>query len=310
MGTWSVDAFGSDEACDWAQSLAGSEDLSAVEAAIAAYDGTHEAAAAVRVLAAIETLARLRGHFGCRNAYTRRVDDWVLLTRLTPPDALVRRALNALDRILGNDSELRELWRETPDAQAWSDSVRALRSRLLTPPLALESAATEPSGDQVAGLIRRAEALQFAVPNLAPSAPIGALYNAVAAADALCDVASVRKTIARAWQPLEHLEKASIAWDLAVREAKTWALEGALDEALAGLEAWRCASTAAGPGQFDIRAAGVCVSGRDLDRARTSRGAVGLGAVGARDPGDTRRGSEHLETEAGGRFHPGHPRLP
>ncbi len=279
MGTWSTDAFGNDQACDWAQSLAETEDLSAVEAALAALDAYAkrrvDAGAAVHALAAIEVIARLRGHAGYRNAYTQLLDEWVLRTRLTPPDPLVQRASTVLERILGDDSELKALWFETADGPAWSESVQALRSRLLAPPVPLAPDPPDraaPAGDdRVARLTQGISAIHFAVPDLPRGAQVGALYSAVAAADALCDLHRVRETIARAWLPLAQLEKVSVAWDLAVREAKTWALEGQLEEALAGLEAWRGSAAAAGAGQFDIRAAGVCVSGGDLDRARQLR---------------------------------------
>ncbi|GAA5180274.1 hypothetical protein GCM10025771_24390 [Niveibacterium umoris] len=270
MGTWSTDAFGNDEACDWVYDLVVTEDLSAIEAAIDAVERGPDASAAVEALAAIETIARLRGHPGARSAYTERLDDWVLRTRLMPPEALMQRALAAIAHILGEDSELKELWDETPDAQAWIESVRALQSRLLAPPAPLE-AAPEAHGDHIAALIRRAGTIRFAVPDVAPESPVGALYNAVMAADALSDAARVREIIGWIWQPVAQLGKPGIAWDLAVREAKTWANEGLLDEALAGLEAWRGAAVVAGPGQFEIRAAGLCVNGRDLDRARALR---------------------------------------
>ena len=48
---------------------------------------------ACNFLAACEVLARLRGHPGYQNAFTKKVDQWVAAHALTPSRALLTRAL-------------------------------------------------------------------------------------------------------------------------------------------------------------------------------------------------------------------------
>lgn len=136
MGTWSVDAFGNDDAADWAFELEESEDLAPIEQAIAtvleAGDEYIEAPDAAVALAAIEALARLMGKPGERTAYTENVDKWVASADVEPSADLVDQALAAIARILGDNSELRELWEESEDFDAWIASVSELRDRLGT----------------------------------------------------------------------------------------------------------------------------------------------------------------------------------
>lgn len=133
MGTWSVDAFGNDDAADWAFELADSTDLSLVEAAIdgvLAESDYLDAPEAAIALAAIEVLARLNGQWGDRNPYTAPADAWVAQINMQPAPELLVRAHAAIDRILGADSEMVELWQGSDDYEAWLALVQDLRSRL------------------------------------------------------------------------------------------------------------------------------------------------------------------------------------
>lgn len=133
MGTWGELAFDNDTANDWAYGLDDADDLSLVEAAL---DEVEEVGleyldqdVACCALAACEVLARLRGNPGHRNAYTKKVDDWVARHPIAPPEPLLGRAIAAIDRILGADSELPALWEE-PAGGPWHDAVLDLRRRL------------------------------------------------------------------------------------------------------------------------------------------------------------------------------------
>lgn len=133
MGTWSVDAFGNDAAADWALELAESDDLSLVEAAIdgaLAESDYLDAPDAAIALAAIEVIARLNGNWGDRNAYTEPLDAWVAQANVQLEPELLERARAAIDRILGADSEMLELWQDSDNYQAWLESVTDLRSRV------------------------------------------------------------------------------------------------------------------------------------------------------------------------------------
>jgi hypothetical protein len=134
MGTWSVEPFGNDDAVDWAYELEGAEDLSpieeAIEAVLATGDQYVEAPEASVALAAIEVLARLRGAPGEKNSYTETVDNWVAHTPVKPSVELLDRAQAAIARILADNSELKELWQESDEYDAWQASMDSLRTRV------------------------------------------------------------------------------------------------------------------------------------------------------------------------------------
>jgi len=133
VGAWGERAFDNDEANDWAAGLADVHDLSLVELTFSELEGMSgahvNAHVACNALAACEVLARLQGNFGYRNAYTQDVDEWVAAHPIPLSTALLRRAHAVIDRILGGDSELRELW-EAGDGDAWRQTVEDLRRRV------------------------------------------------------------------------------------------------------------------------------------------------------------------------------------
>jgi hypothetical protein len=133
VGAWGELAFDNDDANDWAYGLDEVDDLSLVESAFAelerAGSGFLEQGVACNALAACEVLARLRGRPGYANAYTQKVDKWVAAHRIETPSTLVDRGVAAIDQVLGDNSELRELWEET-DPAPWRLAVADLRRRL------------------------------------------------------------------------------------------------------------------------------------------------------------------------------------
>jgi hypothetical protein len=132
MGAWGVLAYDNDDANDWAYELEAVNDLSLIESALAAVeaaDGYLDASEACNALAACEVLARLRGNSGYQNAYTEKVDLWVQQHPLQPSAELLARASSVMDRILADDSELREIWEES-DATEWLASMADLRARM------------------------------------------------------------------------------------------------------------------------------------------------------------------------------------
>lgn len=133
MGAWGTGIFDNDTACDWAHELEGQRDLRVIERTLDAVldgDDAPDADIGEEALAAAEALARLQGHWGVRNSYTERMDAWVEAAGLTPPAALVDKAHAAIDRILGTDSELAELWGESDEFDGWKAAVAELRGRL------------------------------------------------------------------------------------------------------------------------------------------------------------------------------------
>lgn len=134
MGTWGVDGFGNDDAADWAWTLDDSSDLAIVEATLVAADvdaGEYlEAPAAATAVAAAEAVARLRGAGGQQSPYSESVDKWVVRVGRPPAPQVVTLAVRVLDRVAGPNSELRELWEESDEYEAWSAALRELRGRL------------------------------------------------------------------------------------------------------------------------------------------------------------------------------------
>ena len=132
MGAWGVLGFDSDDAIDWAYGLDNVSDLSLVESAFDEVDAAAdylEAPIGCNALAACEVLARLLGKPGYQNSFTEKVDRWVLKHPAKPPAKLLTRASSTIDRILGDNSELRQLFEEG-DASEWLEAVEDLRVRL------------------------------------------------------------------------------------------------------------------------------------------------------------------------------------
>ena len=132
MGAWGVLAFDNDHANDWADGLDDVTDLSLVQstfAEVSEADGYLEAPTASEALAACEVLARLLGHPGYQNSYTEKVDEWVRQHPAVPSSTMLARATAVIDRVLGDNSELRELWEEGDSAE-WLSAVEDLRGRL------------------------------------------------------------------------------------------------------------------------------------------------------------------------------------
>lgn len=134
MGAWDTGIFDNDTACDWACGLKDAHDRALIERTLDAVldvgDDYLEAPEAEEALAAAETLARLLGRGGVRNAYTEAVDAWVAAHPGRPSPELLDKARRAVARILGADSELRELWEDSDDADAWRQAVEDLQARL------------------------------------------------------------------------------------------------------------------------------------------------------------------------------------
>jgi hypothetical protein len=134
MGSWSVESFGNDTACDWGYELEKVKDLSLVEAtvqkALDMGENYLESSDAEEAIAAADVIARLMGNPGVRDAYTETVDKWVENHPLKPSQDLVARARRSIERILKEPSELLELWQEGDEIEAWKTSVENLKSRL------------------------------------------------------------------------------------------------------------------------------------------------------------------------------------
>lgn len=133
MGAWGVSAFENDDGCDFVYELEEVDDFSVVESAIDTVneaDGYLEAPDAGAALAACEVIAMANGRGGVKNPSTEIVDAWIARHKLKPSAQLVQRAKGAITRVLGEESELRELWDESDHAKEWRKAVEDLRARL------------------------------------------------------------------------------------------------------------------------------------------------------------------------------------
>jgi len=134
MGTWSHEPFGNDAAIDWAYELEDTHDFLLIEQAIQrVLDCGPEyldADLAVEAVAAAETIAKALGRGTQSDAYTKEVDAWLKSISAVPTSSLRSKAHEALSRILGPHSELKELWEESEDAESWESSVRLLQSAI------------------------------------------------------------------------------------------------------------------------------------------------------------------------------------
>lgn len=134
MATWAVDAFGNDFALDWAEDLQELKNMDAVEDtlnnALDNADAMLEAPFAAEALVAIEVVARIQGHWGERTEESAGVDAWVEQRPQKPRPDLAAKAHLVIERVLSEQSELRQLWAESDDYEAWRASVLELKSRV------------------------------------------------------------------------------------------------------------------------------------------------------------------------------------
>jgi hypothetical protein len=133
MGAWAEYTFGNDTACDWAGEFRENPSLAQVEDAIDAVLAEEEyldSDEACCCLAACEVIARLKGNWGLRNPYSEKIDNWVLGNPQVIPESLVARANSAIDRILGPESELPQLWDDGGRNENWHKAVEDLRDRI------------------------------------------------------------------------------------------------------------------------------------------------------------------------------------
>ena len=65
-----------------------------------------------------------------RDCLPKELAEWVSNAQPVDVEPLRTKALKALDAVLSEDSELRELWEESEDFEAWKSDVEGLRSLL------------------------------------------------------------------------------------------------------------------------------------------------------------------------------------
>ncbi|MEU8923013.1 DUF4259 domain-containing protein [Kitasatospora sp. NPDC048545] len=131
MGTWDIGHFDNDTAADFAGALDDAESAERKSILRSALLGAARAGeyldfdeGAESVAAAALVAAQCPGGAAVESAYGPGAE--------IPPPAVELRglAVEALDRVVAEESELAELWDETEEGPAWRRGVRALRDVL------------------------------------------------------------------------------------------------------------------------------------------------------------------------------------
>ena len=134
MGTWSHESFGNDTANDWAYELEDATDFAVIEAAlqVALDEGDEylDADLAMEAIAAVEVIAKRLGKGTQSNVYTEKVDQWLETISEQPSDDLLSLAKRVLERIVADDSELKELWLESDEYELWLGNIQQLKDAL------------------------------------------------------------------------------------------------------------------------------------------------------------------------------------
>lgn len=130
MGAWGYGNFENDDAMDWVADLEGYSDdgmiIDTLNTIIDQADDYPEAPDCSGAVVAAETIAALLGepHEDCPD----EIDAWVE-ERTSPSATLVAKARQAVEVIMSN-SELKDLWQESEDFEAWQSSLEDLLTRL------------------------------------------------------------------------------------------------------------------------------------------------------------------------------------
>lgn len=132
MGAWGTGIFDNDDASDWIGELAnadGSDILSASIDAVTNAGDYLEAPEGSRLLCACEVIAAL-GSQPATNL-PDEVRQWVKSNETLDIDALIPVAVQAIERMLGENSELNQLWQENEsEYPMWRETVLSVKGRL------------------------------------------------------------------------------------------------------------------------------------------------------------------------------------
>ncbi|MFT5881686.1 MAG: hypothetical protein ACI9FG_000172 [Crocinitomicaceae bacterium] len=126
MAAWGTKTFEEDTANDWIQELIDSEDAREFLSESLSIDpGYIEADQAAIVLAASETLIALLDE--PRAGIPGELVDWVGDNECDDVSDLPEVALLALAKVLGKESELRDIWSDAEDFDEWLENVESMR---------------------------------------------------------------------------------------------------------------------------------------------------------------------------------------
>lgn len=125
MGAWSADPLGNDTALDWLGEFCEAPSLEAIEAKFAEVMGESDyldADVGFECLAACEVVVRAMGK-GTSDGNVEEVDAWIAEAKPQVSPALAAAGAEALRKVLGDDSEVVELWEGDPEFEKASRAV-------------------------------------------------------------------------------------------------------------------------------------------------------------------------------------------
>lgn len=131
MGTWGTRSFENDTALDWTEELCSSRGTREIVKVLDQQEdeGYLEAWAAQQIIAACEVIAALTGKVDID--LPDNLLAWLQDNSSLHPEELTHRAVAKLERVLGDESELQQLWAENEeDYQSWVEQIRGLIRRL------------------------------------------------------------------------------------------------------------------------------------------------------------------------------------
>tara|TARA_B100001989_G_C24547027_1_gene471602 strand:- start:57 stop:455 length:399 start_codon:yes stop_codon:yes gene_type:complete len=129
MGAWGYKTFDNDDASDWLYDLEETSDLSLIEETVKQGQGDYiEAYDGCNILAAAEIIAALKGQ--ASNDLPEEAEAWIDQNKNLDIKNIEKQVFEAVDRVLSDNSELKELWQDSDDYEAWLEDVNKLKERL------------------------------------------------------------------------------------------------------------------------------------------------------------------------------------
>lgn len=129
MGAWNVGPFDNDDALDWLSELDDADDLEPVRRAFEALgDDYLDAPTGAIALAAAEVVAAASGNR--RPELPEQLEAWLASSSVNTSAADRDAAVAAVERVVGDQSELQELWALSDSNAQWEEEISGLRDRL------------------------------------------------------------------------------------------------------------------------------------------------------------------------------------
>lgn len=129
MGAWGIKTFENDDSVDWLYELEESSNLSVISGALKEGDSEYiEAPEGCNILAASEILLALQGK--PRIGLPENAEQWVSKNKGLDSRELNLDAIKALEKVVSENSEIKELWEETEDFEEWINDVTKMKSEL------------------------------------------------------------------------------------------------------------------------------------------------------------------------------------